>query len=363
MIRKDYVKGSTHFGQVMDFGRVLLLPDSWVSNPTKKRQIVFVGHGQGECGNGSLAALNLAFGWTYWNNLKRGCDEGDLIYCFVTTAVRYDQKEIQRAVDFVERNFSYIPDEHIYVGHSLGSHGFGTFLIPDLAYLKKFRLWICSAPGGFNTLRAATNMKATGTLFWGFASPEDSTVPSYTTIQQVRDHGKALGVNPGHFLVTLFGPKFWASGGESHNKPIIELAAYPTKIQPGWTQGISPSVIPQMKWWQWAKANPRGSLFQLPSNPYVGPKFDNPPAPTPTGRRVSHWNVYGQNLKVQVVYTDGSKEILAPPSGISANNFWIPAVEGLRGSLSGPGWSKMITTILTQTKMAIKRKIMRLKAK
>jgi hypothetical protein len=267
------------------FGLAVLKPDSYT--PSKKYMLWIVGHGIGECGDGSQSALNKAYGWGGWGHIKTAVNTYDFIQVYLNTAStsHYRLKEYQYAIEWAKAKYSIDPNNICVLGHSLGSYGAGNSAFPDSNFAKQINIWFCSASGPFGPDITFTNVAKYGVKVWGVTATNDSAVgtnPRY--VRQLYSRLKAI--NPNHpVMVSEFPSTTWptpigAKGSTvAHNAVLGRLTQHPSiGVTPAITSGLPPVklgtlTLMRMNVYQWAKSNPKGSIYQHPTSAFVGPKY------------------------------------------------------------------------------------------
>lgn len=348
MIRSDYLRGEKGpKSPLVSKGLALALPESFIKDPDKPRCVLYVGHGIGERGKGTKAALDKIFNWGYFSQILAAVDEHDFIVCFLNAEWDYDKGEHEAALDFVEANFAVIPEMNAYFGHSLGSFGFGTFVLPILKLLKRFRFWFCSASGMFpgpykiDLAQCWDNLIAAGLIVVGITAENDTknrTNP--VAVTRIYDEMKRRDQNAKVILIEFPDTAFEAAA--SHNAVCGRLADS-RRIQADGAQikGIKGKL--QMSIYEFWLSNPPGAPFKTPDQVFTGEvpvkvEESKPmPAPTPptSKKEVVYHNIYltKGTLKVQRVYNTGEIEVLDIDTK-NANNLYVRGE--LHGTLSGP---------------------------
>lgn len=262
---------------------------------TVVRALLVVGHGQGECNIGDLAGCKFSSGWGGWWWIKDQAEKLGIAVLFLNTSStsKYSLKEYQYAVDWGQKRYAHLgitKDNTWVLGHSLGSYGAGRYAFIDAvaAFAKKVAGWIISASGPYNSGwtadKLATLMKIMADAdlkVWGVTALNDTamgTAPIYTT--QVFDKMKAL--NPAAKVVMSIFPATQWDATTAHNMVLNRLTQVPIGIPAGITKGLKdPSLPLKMSVFQWMLANPRGSIWQEPTQPYVGALYAGDPVPVP----------------------------------------------------------------------------------
>lgn len=329
----------THYPKSADqpFGLSTLIPDTY--DPSKKYMLWLMGHGIGECNDGSLAGIRNTFNWSNWKPLHDAVDKYDFIEVHVNTddGVFYKNKEYQFCLDWALKNLSVNENNICVLGHSLGSFGAGRYAFTDSNFAKKINIWFASAAGPYsrkggaglldqdesiksNLFKNLTDLKV---KVWGITAQNDKEVgtdPIY--IMQLYPEMRKLDADA-IVIVSEFPESRWPTpagkkgSAAAHNIVLSELAKDKISIPQGITLGV-PDATLQMNVFQWAISNPKGSIYQAPTEKFVGPKtLEEPqlqPIPAPPSQKPTIIGM-GSAGPVEVVWSDGTKTFHKAPAG------------------------------------------------
>lgn len=332
MQTKYYPKSSTQ-----TFGIATVTPDTY--DPSKKYMTWIVGAGIGERGDGSEAALQKLSGWGGFGNIKSAVDKYDYILVFVNTANNYEKGEYQYALSWAEKNLSVDPNNICVLTHSLGGYGAGNYGFSDAAFTSKINIWFNSASGPYSNSAFYQNLVNAGVKVWGVTAANDTisgTNPKYVT--QVYDKLKVIDPD-NDVMVVLFPSTTWPDGKIAHNAVLGRLTGLTyTGIDVSMFSGKTLTAPPKMNIYEWAKSNPKGSIYQKPDHAYTGPVYPQQepvplPEPTPTAPvYLSKIYIEGaataKNLLAEIIWSDAKKEIIKAPTGVTIQYMIPEVIEG-----------------------------------
>lgn len=289
---KNYPKGGP---DNLKFGFRVVLPTTYTT--AKKYMLWIIGHGIGECGDGSEAAINKAANWGNWAPTNGSVDKYDYIQIYINTAkgntAEYREGEYVYAVDWAIKNLSIDEKQVWAVGHSLGWYGFGNWISTKPEWAKRFTGTVASSSGPIaNVAATAKGIVDAGLKFWGVTSVNDGVV-SWTILDNVWKKIKELKPDAAAYL-TVFPTTEWPNKVDANGVAIKNQIAHNTTIcrmlAQGWsgmfasrTKGLAANVTettPMMNVYEWCLSNPMGSIPQAPSSKFSGPKWSTTPTPT-----------------------------------------------------------------------------------
>lgn len=256
------------------FGLAIAYPSDY--NPSHRYMTWLIGHGAGETGNGSITALQKVVGWGGFEQLLLAVDQHKFIAVFLNTATNYSTKEYQFAKEYVKANLPYKRGAIWVLGHSLGSYGAGNYAFTDPSFTDSdIAGWFISSTGGFvQRTILYDNIIRNNIRIWGVTAENDAVVP-YTYVTRVQD--TILSRDSSYpVIMTVFPSTTWPNGITAHNATVGRLLALSaTQLIYSGTRGKIPSNVSgfKMNRYQWAESNPRGSIYQPPTNAFVGPIF------------------------------------------------------------------------------------------
>jgi hypothetical protein len=300
----------------------------------KKYPYMICGHGLGEARGNLLDMTGVlrVFNWGAWGDLKRAAEKYGFILLFVNTKEQghYSSKEYQKVAEWAEKNLPVDTNNLALFGHSLGSRGVGLYALTDTEFAKKVNVWFCSSSGPYTDNPLLwKNIIDNNIKVWAWTAENDTdigTMPKYCT--WIADKLKAI--NPNHPVVlTVFPSTRWPTttgikNQNAHNQPIgvmNNVGVTQLTISRGY-QLPNPTAS-KMDIYQWWLSNPKGSIYQPPTSEYTGPKYPEQPKPEPIPEptpveKVTLIGVGGRG-PIELVYSDGSKEIIKAPEG---ETFW-----------------------------------------
>jgi len=308
------------------FPVTLQFPDNFDSS--KKYPTWLVGHGIGERGR-PLAHYN------WWSNLRAQAAKEGIILAFVNTTGSYASGEYQYTLDFAKGEAPVDVNNIGVINHSLGGHGFFNYACVDPAFAKQLNTILSSSPGSFpaNT-PSIKNIVDYNIRVHGINAVQDTIAP-VRILENLFNGVKGLRSDAKIMLTTLPATAFtydkvkypWAESvaevAHAHVATRFTAAAVQPAIN---TKGVPTNLdgslqVLRMNIYQWAKANPKGSKYQPPTEAYKGPVYDQPSKPTPAPGKVlrwinhnSNWNKQG-DVVAQLVYSDGSAVPIKSPAG------------------------------------------------
>jgi hypothetical protein len=264
------------------FGIYTVTPDNY--SKEKKYMIILLGHGIGERGMGTLASLTKISQWGGWANLNKAVDKYGIIIAGLQTENSYERGEYDFAYDWAVANLPADLNNIWLWGNSLGWYGAGNQVFgKNSPIVSKLAGTINTVSGPYSGTAAVTNLVNAGIKYWGFTATNDThngTNPKYT--RQVYDLGKAINKDA-HLLVTEFPiGTFDDLNGHAHGGPLGRASFDGVQTLSNITRGIDQTLPMKMTIYQWMLSNPKGSIYQPPTNAFSGPKFDNVETPAPT---------------------------------------------------------------------------------
>lgn len=260
------------------FGFVVQTPKTFSKD--RKYMLWIIGHGIGERGNGSQAALQKVYGWGGWGNIKQAVDKYEFITLYLNASVNYEKGEYQYGLQWALANLPVDTNNIVVLGHSLGSYGAGNYAFSDSVFARKINIWIPSASGPYSSTKIYKNISDNDIKIWGVTAVNDKasgTDPVYVT--QLYD--KVIALKPtAHVIITEFPATTWptplnAKGSTTaHNAVLGRLTGLTwSGITSDLIRGKTLTVAPKMNIYEWCLANPKGSIYQAPSDAYVGPVY------------------------------------------------------------------------------------------
>jgi hypothetical protein len=259
---------------------------------TTPKMILVIGHGIGERNAGDLAGCKESSGWGGWGNIKVNSDKHGVIQIYINTAGSYGANEYEFAVEWAKKKYPHLADNIWCLGHSLGMYGFGKYPLRKAAFCAQIAGFIHSAGGNFidSTISVAwDNIIRNGLKVWGVTAVNDQALKDNGTILTSMFNGiKALDAGA-HVIKTIFPATEWPApdlDDKAHNAVLGRLTQAPMYYSKGnislITQGIMPGKPVLMNLYQWMISNPRGSVYQDPTEVFTGPKYLDAPIPAPT---------------------------------------------------------------------------------
>lgn len=309
------------------------------------RMALIVGHGIGERGDESLAALQKSSGWGGWANIKLNADKYGIILVFVNTSHDYEFGEYQYALQWVKKRYPALSNNIWVWGHSLGSYGVGKYATKDTAFVSGLAGWIASASGDFTYFITSQyqNLVKYGVKVWGVTAVND--VVSGTSPRPERElFTQMKAIDPKAYVIkTEFPNTEWptpagtSGSATAHNAVLSRLSQAPPYYSKGdfslITYGIESNSILKMNVYQWMLSNPKGSIYQDPTHYYVGPQYDSVIFPTPTPIPVPkvafrEFIQTGDGV-YKITWSDGTGETFRIPSGdILLQHYSRPTADG-----------------------------------
>lgn len=321
--------------------------------------VLIIAPGIGERNSGDLAGCKLSSGWGGWGNIKVNADKYGFILVFINTTHDYEYGEFQFALKWTKKKYPSLSNSVWVWGHSLGSYGAGKYAMKDTAFVSQIAGWVASASGDFTGYITTQykNLVKYGVKVWGVTAAND--VVSGTSPKPIRDlYTQMKAIDPKAYVIkTEFPSTEWPNdypttsprGSKvAHNAVLGRLSQAPPYYSKGnlslITFGIASNSVLKMNVYQWMLSNPRGSVYQDPTQVYIGPRSDTVfiatdpipgTAPAPSTDTTAYYikdvnyAIRGGFLAIQ--WTDGkSPQIVKPASGDAIVNVYDRVVNGQR---------------------------------
>lgn len=316
------------------FGYNVVTPTGY--DAKKKYPVIFFIHGIGEASDGSLPKLTNVYNWVKNNSfLLKGAEKYGFILVIPTYLNTTDEKS--RVCKWILERIksTYLIDEKIvaFVGHSNGSHTLGTWAFADPEFAKQVSVWAASASGPFSTAATFKNVADYDVRVWGITSVNDAVTSTMNT-QQLASKVPALNPNATVIITKIPASRF-PDGAAAHNLVLGQLTQTPVPFVSLGNITDRLGSTPRMDLYQFILSNPKGSIPQLPDHAYTGPKWpevvvkpeppkEQPEPPQPE-RKFIGYNIYGENIKIEPVFSDGSLPAIKGTNGDEIKVVWIPA--------------------------------------
>lgn len=316
-----------HFavGGANTYGYSVVFPPGYTE--TKKYPALFFISGIGETAPGSLTDVQRTYNWVKSNSfLLDGVDKYGFLLFIPTypNTVTSKSKVAQWMLSHAKANYPVDEKSVTFIGHSNGSHTLGTWSFADAEFAKQVAVWVCSASGPFSTSATFKNIADYDVRVWGITAANDAIIsPNYVTQLGT----KIPPLNPAAVVViTKIPATRFLDGRAAHNLVLGQITKTPLPFISLGSITSRLGSTPRMDLYQFILSNPKGSIPQLPDQPYTGAKYAVQPEPEPqpepeTVKPIIGVNYAGVTL-LEIVYSDGTKELKRAPRGSSFKNVY-----------------------------------------
>lgn len=302
------------------YGHSVVFPQGY--DPAKKYPTIFFLSGIGETAPGSLSDVTNTYNWVKSNSFLLDNVDKYGFLLFIPTypnTTTSKSKVAQWMLSHAKAKYSVDERYVAFIGHSNGSHTLGTWSFADPEFAKQVAVWICSASGPFSTPDTFKNVAQYDVRIWGITAVNDAVI-STNYVQQLGTKVPAL--NPQAVVViTKFPATRFPDGETAHNIVLGQITKSPLPFVslPGITDRLGGS--PRMDMYQFILSNPKGSIPQLPDQPFTGAKFEQEPIPEPIpeptpepqpeptpepSKKIKRANITGKKLLVSFQYEDNT---------------------------------------------------------
>lgn len=317
-------------------GFVGYFPAKWESG--KKYPVLFLLHGIGECGTGNVADLTrLAKHLNYTAAETFGEQYGFIIVePQANKNTNWTQGEIEETYQWLKDSlYDHINWKKVYLsGQSLGGGGVNHYLGINPDADKLFAAAAPSAAGPnqyFLQLdKYMTNLVNTKVPYWASHNRGDAKAPPSQSTLAIQSQLKARKGTASMWF-TIFDL-------DGHTFPIFNRGKGNT-LSDGlkYVVGTGLLINPQCNVYEWFLMNEIGKpavapptvKLTVPGKPDLPTIPITQPTQKPDTVKVVHtfigYNIYGDNLKIEPVFSDGSLPAIKGEAGEEFKTLWIPA--------------------------------------